>query len=209
MKGVLGPTHLSTLIAMEGLALTYLELGGEMLNPAHNLMVQVVAQRKKKLGQEHPYTLLPICNLARIKSTVGQTAEAEALICSALPIAERNLGNNHFGTLAGRVHLAQIHVCQKRYSEAEDILTDVIQRQRYAIVAPGDGEHPDRVQAMFYLVQCYQLQGKVEDAIRICADLSKGINKLHWEASGLHHVFAQRLREKRAELQAARGAAPV
>jgi tetratricopeptide (TPR) repeat protein len=209
MKKVLGPTHLSTLFAMENLALTYLELGGAMLNPAHDLMVEVLAQRKKKLGKEQPYTLLAICNLARIKSALGQTDEAEALICTALPIAERNLGVNHTGTLAGRVHLAQILVRQKRYSEAEDILTDVIRRHRYPVAARDDGGHPDRIHAMFCLVECYQLQGKIEDAIGVCDDLYEGITELRWVGCGSDHVFAQRLQDKRAELQAEREAATM
>lgn len=84
-------------------------------------MEHVLEQRKKKLGREQPYTLQAICNLARIKSSLDQVDQAEELIRAALPIAQRNLGENHFGTLAGKVHLSQVLVRRKRYSEAEDI----------------------------------------------------------------------------------------
>ena len=127
----------------------------------------------------------------------------------ALPIAERNLGENHFGTLAGRVHFAQVLVRQGRYSEAEKIFTNVIQRQRYATAARDDGEHPDRILAMYYLLECYQLQRKIEDAIRICNELSEGVRTIGGQGLGSVHPFAQQLLDKRSELEAARSAPAV
>lgn len=88
-------------------------------------------------------------------------------------------------------------------------MTDVVQRQRYASAARDDGEHPDRIQAMFYLLNCYQLQGKMEEVSRIHDELSQAIDKLRWEGSGSHHVLTQRLLEKRFELEAARRASAV
>lgn len=46
----------------------------------------------------------------RSNSALGGGAEAEQMMRAALPIAERNLGENHLGTLAG--HLAQVLVRQ-------------------------------------------------------------------------------------------------
>ena len=103
MKAALGTAHLSTLTAAENLAVTYLEQGGnERLNKAMNILTEVREQRKRKLGKEAPYTLLAICNLARIKSALGMHEEAEQDLLGALPIAERNLGQDHIGNLAGR-----------------------------------------------------------------------------------------------------------
>lgn len=201
MTKVLGPTHMDTLNAIDNLAMTYLELGGEYLEAAHEMMQQVLEQRKKKLGKEQPYTLLAICNLARIKSALGDMDEAERLMRATLPIAERNLGENHFGTLSGRVHLAQVLVRQERYGEAEDIFTDVIQRQRYKSAA-RDGEHPDRIIAMWYLLQCYQAQGKFGDAIRMCDEISDGLSTI----GGHGHPFAKRLLDRRNELLDLQGA---
>ncbi|KAL9103669.1 MAG: hypothetical protein Q9187_008982 [Circinaria calcarea] len=195
MTKVLGPTHIDTLNAIDNLAMTYLELGGEFLEAAHEMMLQVLEQRTKKLGKEQPYTLLAICNLARIKSALGDMDEAERLMRATLPIAERNLGENHFGTLSGRVHLAQVLVRQERYGEAEDIFTDVIQRQRYKSAA-RDGEHPDRIIAMWYLLRCYQAQGKFSDAIRMCDEISDGLSTI----GGHGHPFAKRLLDRRKEL---------
>lgn len=195
MKRVLGPTHLDTLHAIDSLAMTYLELGGGFVDTAHELMSHVVEQRKNKLGKESPYTLLSICNLARIKNALGYSDEAEGMMRAALAIAERNLGENHFGPLAGKAQLAQVLVSQRRYKDAESIFIDVIQRHRYQNGAQ-DGEHSDRIIAMWYLLQCYQKQDKFEDAIRVCNEILDGLNTL-----GAHrHPFYMRILEKRKEL---------
>jgi hypothetical protein len=85
MKKLLGSTHLHTLTAMESLAMTYLQIGKEeRLEEALKLMEEVLAQRRNKLDKEQPYTLLAICNLARMKSALGEGAEAEQMMHAAL-----------------------------------------------------------------------------------------------------------------------------
>jgi hypothetical protein len=63
--------------------------------------------------------------------------------------------------------------------------------------------------AMYYLLKCYQLQGKTEDAIRICDELFESISKIGGQGLGLVHPFAKRLSNTRRELQAARDASAV
>lgn len=196
MQKLHGPSHLKTLSAMDSLAMTYLDLGGDLLYLAQDLMSHVVEQRTKKLGKEQPYTLLAICNFARIRSALGHMDEAENLMRAALPIAERNHGENHFGTLAGKVHLARVVVRQKRYEEAEQIFLDVIQRQRYEASA-RNGEHPDRIMAVWYLLLCYQEHGKIEDAMTLCREASEGLSSV----GGQGHPFAKILLDKENELR--------
>lgn len=64
----MGPTDLRTLIAVEHVAVAYMEIGAEHLNRAHIVRVRVLEERRKKLGKEHPYTFLAIATLARIKA---------------------------------------------------------------------------------------------------------------------------------------------
>lgn len=206
MERILGPTDLRTLSAAEHVALTYMEVGGEHLDRAHMMQAQVLEERRQKLGKEHPYTLLAIANLARIKAALNRTDEAEEFLRTAIPIAERNLGENHAGTLLGRVWLSQVLVRQQRYSEAEEILTKVVQRQRYESSAREDGEHTDRIQALWFLLKCYQLQGKIEDAIRIGIELSEGVSMIGGEGLGKQHVFAKMLADKHEELLVAQRA---
>jgi hypothetical protein len=51
--------------------MVYLQIGEELLSSGHGSMVQVLQERKKRLGQEHPYTLLAILNLARLKGALN------------------------------------------------------------------------------------------------------------------------------------------
>jgi tetratricopeptide (TPR) repeat protein len=207
MKEVFGEHHLETLVAIENLSMTYVDLGGHYLQVAHDDMEEVLKARKEKLGKEAPWTLLAICNLARVKSALGNTTEAEEMMCAAIPIAERDLGEDHFGTLAGKVHYAQVLVRLKRYDEAEEIFTKVIERQRYASAARDDGEHPDRILAMDYLMQCYQEHGKIEKAIEICEELAVVVQTIGGQGLGKQHVFAKKLDRKREELLELRGLA--
>ena len=195
MKKVLGPTHLDTLGALDSLAMTYLELGGKWLGSGRKIMEQVLEQRKEKLGREHPYTLLAVCNLGRIRSVMGESHEAEQMMWPALRIAERNLGQNHFGTLAGKAHLARVIVRAGRFAEAESMYMEIIKSERYQAGA-RDGEHPDRILAMWALLHCYQIQGKVDQALPLLDEMVEALGTLGGQA----HPFANRLSDKRKEL---------
>ncbi|KAI9713724.1 MAG: hypothetical protein M1812_006562 [Candelaria pacifica] len=209
-----GPTDEKTLTAKESLALVYLDIGGEALgkvdNPntdaalsqAHTLINEVLLSRQQKLGDEHPLTLLAICNLARITSASGDHIEAERLMrgAAALPTAERNLGPNHIGTLMGWTHLANFLARQERFLEAELIFKDVLQRQRYEASARDDGEHPERILGMWYLLKCYENQGKFDQAVDLCEDIFDALSVIGGKRLGLLHPFAKRVGERREEL---------
>ncbi|KAL9034188.1 MAG: hypothetical protein Q9180_005546, partial [Flavoplaca navasiana] len=199
-----GPLHEKTLVAKDNLAMACLSFEGTMLvdePSALNLMTEVLHERRKRLGKEHPWTLYAILNLARVKSGLGDHLEAEGLIRTALPIARRNLGDNHFGTLAATTHLAQILVRQSRFDEAEDMFTDVVQRQRYEASARDDGEHPDRIGALWFLTLCYQAHGNVDDALRVCKELIEAVSTIGGQGLGLLHPFAKKLHQRCEELE--------
>ncbi|KAI4247104.1 MAG: hypothetical protein LQ352_006227 [Teloschistes flavicans] len=199
----LGETHEKTLIAKESLAMACFSFEGDVLvrgEAAHDLMVKVLAERTSQLGKEHPWTLFAVLNLARAKRGLGGYAEAERLLRTTLPIAQRNLGENHFGTLAATTHLAQTIARQGRYDEAETMFNDVIQRHRYASSARADGEHPDRIAALWLLMDCYQTHGKIDDAISMGKELLKAISTIGGEGLGLLHPFAKRLESRLDEL---------
>ncbi|KAL8712639.1 MAG: hypothetical protein Q9220_003170 [cf. Caloplaca sp. 1 TL-2023] len=119
---------------------------------------------------------------------------------ATLPIAKRNLGEDHFGTLMGMTHLAQVLVRQRRYPEAERMLTEVTEQSRYASAARDDGEHPDRILALWYLVLCYEAHGKIVEAIAVCLELARAVATIGGEGLGLLHPFAKRLESKVEEL---------
>ena len=103
-----------------------------------------------------------------------------------------------------RVWFSQVFVRQKRYVEAEEILTKVIDQQRYLSSARDGGEHSNRIQVLWFLLQCYQVQDKIEDAIHTSNELSEGVKRIGGEELGEKHVFAKLLADKQTELLAAR-----
>ncbi|KAL4779414.1 hypothetical protein BJX76DRAFT_361800 [Aspergillus varians] len=149
MRTVLWPTHTKTLIMQEELALLALLMEEDLAKPLEMLQ-QVLDCRKEKLGREHPYTLLALSSLARVKTALGQHTEAETLVRSGLEIAERNLGENHIGTLMGKFILGAILTNQSRFAEAESTLLEVTEKQRHLSSYRGDF-HPDRLGAMIEL----------------------------------------------------------
>lgn len=176
----LGPMHLDTLVAMDHLALTYLEINpneynsGEYLDRAFDLLVEVLESRKKKLGKEHPYTLWAAANLARIKGAQGKLTEAENEIRAGLMIATRNLGAQHIGTLFGKLHLGHILIRQGRIPEAIEVLIEVADGHRHTASA-NNGEHPDRVAALHHLSICYKKQGRLDEAVKACEEAIQGL----------------------------------
>jgi hypothetical protein len=120
----------------------------------------------------------------------------------------RNLGDNHLGVLLARTWLARILFRQKKYEEAEEILITVIPRHKYEASRRGDGdhvEHLDRIQALWFLMDCYQSQGKIEEAIRIGDELWEGVHTLGGERLGAQHAISKILDKKREQLLFERG----
>lgn len=118
MCTLLAPRHLT---AMEDLAMSYQDCGEEWLGRTHISMLAVRQDRESRLGKKQPFTLLAICNLVSVKNAMSQTAEAEELFRCTISIAERSLGENHFGTLVAKVHFAQVLVKGRIYDEAEEV----------------------------------------------------------------------------------------
>lgn len=195
-----GPTHANTLEAKECLAMSYIDLPGDDLPSAHAMMLDVKKERKRQLGTEQPGTLLARSNLARIKSAMGDHVGAEKLFRKSFPIAQRNLGENHFGTLAGQTHFAQVLVRQERYDEAESMFLDVVQRHRYESAARDDGEHPDRIFAMRLLLKCYMEHGKIRDALDMCDQIKEAVSSISGQGLGLQHPVANWLENTRESL---------
>jgi tetratricopeptide (TPR) repeat protein len=196
LEKALGPNHLKTLNTKENLALAYLELSEE-LPKAHEMLEEVVAQRTKTLGKEQAWTLAARLGLAKVKTALGQVAEVEEMLLEGIPIARTNLGENHFGTLAGYHFYGQFLIRQQRYDEAEKILINVVERQNYAHGAQKDSDHANRLIAMYHLVGCYQLHGKIKEAIRDCDEILRILEKRN-----SIHPFRQWVRKKREELEA-------
>ena len=203
----LGPMHLNTLVAMDHLAIAYLEINsyeynsGKDLEVAYELLVEVLTSREKRLGKEHPYTLWAAANLARVKGAQGRLTEAESDFRAGLIIATRDLGAQHIGTLFGKLHLGRNLVRQERVPEAIRLLNEVADGHRHTGSA-NKGEHPDRVSALHHLSVCYKMQGNFVLAVNACEEAIRGLAAIGGEA----HPYMKQLEGILQELQKIQGA---
>jgi tetratricopeptide (TPR) repeat protein len=201
LKKGLGESHFETLICQEDYAMALMRLGESHYQECHEMMEFVRDQRKKSLGEEQPYTLLAICNLGRVTSAMGQHSKAAQMMEEAIPIAERNLGVDHFGVLSGKMHYAQVLVHLRRFDEAEAIFTRVVAKGQYRKSTDEDGEHPDRIIALWYLTGCLQKQSKFQKALDICEELMLSLKEIGGQGKGTQHPFAALLQEQISTLQ--------
>lgn len=195
MDNVYGKNHPRTLVAKENLVHVAYYLGGESRKEAESLITTVLEARKRKLGKEHPFTLLAMVTAAIVQCGLGKPDEAEKLILSGLPIAERNWGRDHIGTIFGYHNLGTVRICQKRYREAEEILVDVIERQRVMLAHRGE-YHPDRLGAMIELAKTYRLQNNIHESIDLCNEILKGFE----EISKKEHPLAKSVKKARKRM---------
>lgn len=194
----MGPDHDRTLAAKENLAMTYREIGEAYYKEAHDLMEEVTAKRMKILGREAPYTLVAKSNLAYVKHAMGNYAEAEEIFRAGLPIAERNLGEDHHGVMAARRRLAETLAAQQKYDEAEEIFLWLLDRDKYTggLRAEGaiKGDYKDRIFTLYQFVLFWEKQNKLNEALDNCEELCVILTKSV-------HPIAEVARNKRKDLQ--------
>ena len=209
MKKRLSETHLETLTCLEDLAMSYLrhyaepadEVSEEQLLESHEKIKFVLEQRRKILGKEHPYTLLASFYLAQLKSALGQHREAERMIREGLSVAERNLGEEHTGVLAAKVSCARLFNQIGRCEEAEEILRILISKAKYREMSDEDGDHPDRIAALWFLTECLEKQGRFQEALETAEEVVDALQKIGGNGLGSKHKFAALAQRKIVEFR--------
>ena len=195
MAEVHGVHHERTLSAKENSCRVAVLLGGKgRLELARERMEEVLAVRRRRLGTDHPFTLLAMVNMAIVLAASGEPEEAERLILEGLPVADTSLGEEHIGTLFGRHTLACIVAQTGRYAEAEALLRKVTDAQKRMGSHRGD-YHPDRLGALIELANCCYAQGKIAEAVEICNEAITGFKSI--TRSEKPHPLTVRLMEVR------------
>lgn len=77
----------------------------------------------------------------------------------------------------------------------------MIRPENYRSSVREDGEHPDRIAALWYLIACYLAQDKIREALNINYQLYKAIENCGGQGLGKDHIMAERVLEKRKELE--------
>ena len=179
LKTKLGPSHSATLEAMDNLAMAHFDRAAYRqgqpgdLDYALEFESKVFAMRAEKLGREHYHTLWSGLNLARIRAIRGETDEALSTFLPGHAVVRRDLGETHFIHLFGELHHGRILMCAKRYEEAEQILSNVVDSHK-----EKRSRHPDRLLAMFSLIKCRNVLGKDDQTANLLEELTEGTKAL-------------------------------
>ena len=135
----------------------------ERLPVAERLVSNVLAARKRILGEEHAYTLWSMNDLARVLTTRQRPNEAIAILDKVAPILRRTLGEAHPGMSMMKANLTQAYVSAGRWGEAETVLKDVLQ------IVPKD--HPDWIVARLGYVRVLTATERLEEAETSCLEI--------------------------------------
>jgi tetratricopeptide (TPR) repeat protein len=137
----------------------------EISDPARATLLgeDLVADCRRLLGDDHPFTVGTRSNLARAYELAGRLDEAIALHERVLADCQRLLGDDHNHTVGTRSNLARANELAGRLDEAialhERVLADC---QRLH----GD-DHPDTVGTRSNLARAYQSAGRLDEAIAL------------------------------------------
>jgi CHAT domain-containing protein/tetratricopeptide (TPR) repeat protein len=123
---------------------------------AQPLLENVLAVRRKILGEEHPDTATGYNNLAYNLNAQGKYAAAEEGFLKALAIRRKALGEDHPDTAGSYTNLAANQIAQGKYAEAEEG-----HRKALAIYCKILGEeHPNTATSYNTLASNQNAQGK-------------------------------------------------
>ena len=143
------------------------------------LYEQVLAERERVLGPDHPDTLTIRNNLAGAYYSVGRFGEAIELFERVLAERERVLGSDHPDTLTTRNNLAFAYHSAGRFDEAIELYERVLAEQE-RVLGP---DHPDTLTVRNNLAFAYHSAGRFGEAIelfeRVLADQERVLGPDH------------------------------
>jgi tetratricopeptide (TPR) repeat protein len=163
-----GLDHPDTLMARSELGMSFC-VAGEHLPAAERLVSNVLAARKRILGEEHAYTLWSLNDLAKVLTTRQRPYEAIEILEKVLPIVRRTLGEVHLGMSMTKANLTQAYVRAQRWGEAEALLKDLLQ------IVPKD--HPDYIVATLGYIYVLTATARTAEAEADCLRVLDVISK--------------------------------
>ena len=187
-------------VALEGanaVAQAYESAG--RLGEAIALYEQVLADRIRVLGPDHPDTLSSRNNLAYAYESAGRLKEAIVMLGGALADSLRVLGPDHPGTFIVRNNLAYAYESAGRLEEAIALYEEVL-AVRMRILG---SDHPHTLNSRNNLAGAYEGAGRLDDAIalyeEVLADSTRVLGPNHPDTvlyrKNLEHAREERQRQ--------------
>ena len=169
------------------------------LGEAIALYEQVLTDRIRVLGPDHPDTLSSRNNLAYAYESAGRLEEAIVMLGGALADSLRVLGPDHPGTFIVRNNLAYAYESAGRLKEAIALYEEVL-AVRMRILGP---DHPHTLNTRNNLARAYEGAGRLDDAIalyeEVLADSTRVLGPNHPDTvlyrKNLEHAREERQRQ--------------
>lgn len=152
-KRVLGPDHPDTLMSMQYLAGTYLNMGRDA--EAARIHEQMLEARKRTLGLEHPDTLSSMHGLATAFLNMGRHADGAQMLQQTLEARKRTLGPEHPDTLSSMHNLATAYLNLGRNAEGTQIHEQTLEVRKRTL----GPDHPNTLMSMLYVATGYNCLG--------------------------------------------------
>jgi len=193
----LGTNHPDILMSTGRLALLYRDWGRYC--EAETLLKEALTSLKKQLGPDDHDTLLTAQHLASVYEVQGQYNEAEMLYKEVLTAMEKEPKSEYQSIDISILisDLQRIYIQQRRYDEAESILTLSLRDQEIQL----GPEHMCIPETYYDLGRLYQCQHRHDEAEKFYERALRGVEKLF----GPEHIRTQltmsRLLENRKILQ--------
>ncbi|KAK4184533.1 hypothetical protein QBC35DRAFT_525464 [Podospora australis] len=89
----------------------------------------------------------------------------------------------------------------ERYQDAEEIFRHLVDKSLYRPFTDEDGDHPDRLSTLWLCANCFDKQGKFEEALSMCHDILKGLATIGGNGLGMRHKMLGKIQAKAQELE--------
>jgi CHAT domain-containing protein/Tfp pilus assembly protein PilF len=122
--------------------------------------LEVLAEKERALGPDHPDVAMCLNNLAFVYHAQGRYAEAESLLNRVMAITEKALGPDHPDSATCLNNLAMLYQDQGRYADAEPLFSRALAIWEKAL----GPDHPDVATCLNNLAALYQDQGRYAEA---------------------------------------------
>ena len=143
------------------------------------LQLEVMENKKRILGLEHPDTMASIIDLASTYSNQGRWPEAGELQMQLMETCKRILGPEHPDTLGSINNLAGTYSKQGRWPEAEELQMQVMETTKRILGL----EHPDTLTSINNLASTYLEQERWPEA----EELQMQVMEIRKRILGLEH----------------------
>ena len=130
----------------------------------------------KKLGADHPLTLIALNSLAGAYLYSGKTAEAVALYEQVRDMCVKKLGADRPQTLITLVCLARAYQTVGRLAEA----IALFEQLRDARLRKLGADHPETLLSLYDLAEAYQAAAKPEQALPLFQQAAEGLERRHF-----------------------------